>query len=180
MITKERLEDLIKQGGNIYYVDTNMFNKNIKSVCALALDKRKHIVGYDRYDFSLPEQDNRVLREEVGQYCEDIAYLKDIYEDIDEAKFCAEFQKVAKTIYLDLPTWEWMQPQEDEQDVRYNFYNYKHEPMGIKVTAQKIALYKNYNHIDFHATVEVFDNTKENYTLACRKAKELFLGVKDE
>ena len=179
MISKERLEELIEQCAIIYYIDTTWINPNIRYVCSLALDKRKHRVGYATYDFSLPDQENRVLRETTDENSEDIARLKDIYEGLDEAQFDVNFKRIARTEYLDLPTWEWMQPQEDEKDVRYNFYNYKHEPMGIKVTSQKIVLYKNYNHIDFHATVEIFDNTKENYTLACEKAKESFLGEQE-
>ena len=94
---------------------------------------------------------------------------------IEEAEWYKEFGCIERTERLELPTYEWTQPKEDEQDVYYSFYNYKHELMGIRVTKQKIALYKNYNHIELPSIIDIFDNTQENYTLACRKAKELFL-----
>lgn len=155
MITKERLEELIKQGATIW-----IFNK-VDGVYSVNLSL---LGGYMFSEYCVITENDGVL------------ILDHTYETKEEAEWHREFGCIERTERLELPTYEWMQPKESEQDVYYNFYNYNHELMGIRVTKQSIALYKSYRCSDLTSTVDIFDNTKENYTLACRKAKELFLG----
>ncbi len=179
MISKERLQELIEKGGTIYYIETNWVNKNIRYIGSLVLDKKKHIIGYDTYDFSLPEQENRVLREEIGQYDEGIAKLQDIYEDLEETKFDVEFKRVAKTTYLDLPTWE--EFIKDEKFIEGNEVGF-YDDVGIRykllktqyTTPKMICLFEEGIQGDY--ICEKYELTKENYILACKKCKELFLG----
>lgn len=90
-----------------------------------------------------------------------------------------EFGCIERTERLELPTWE----EDVRKDIlfsasggiRYVFMNKiktgysieKENPYIIRI--QKIGECDNF--IDY-------EHTKENYTLACRKAKELFLGEK--
>ena len=167
MITKERLEELIEQGAKIFYFDAYE-------------DNDWGIVEVDTKNFTFSHNENcytNFCKETYRTNPQPYKMFEDaLFETKEEAEWHKEFGYIFRIETLELPTYEWMQPKEDEQDVYYSFYNYKHELMGIRVTKQKIALYKSYRCSDLTSTVDIFDNTKENYTLACRKAKELFLG----
>lgn len=92
----------------------------------------------------------------------------EFFETKEEAEWHKEFGCIERTERLELPTWEEIQKYErfSFKDKNCNIYTL-HYISGFKSLA--ITGLAN----EFYA-----EATKENYTLACRKAKELFLGEK--
>lgn len=93
-----------------------------------------------------------------GKYC---------FETKEEAEWHKEFGCIERTERLELPTWE----QFDEQKFVW-FVDKKQNVCCLHYVDFS-------NRIFINVSGEVIDFgeiTKENYTLACRKAKELFLG----
>lgn len=174
MISKERLKELIEKNSVIYYIDTAWINSNIKYVCSMSLNNKKHTIGYSTYDFSLPEQDNMILKElNDDDYSEGIARLKDIYEDIEEAKFNAEFKRVARTQYLDIPTWE--QAEKIDKLVVCEFDDW----YRLQVCLSENIDDNGWIGIDSGGNCELYHwygANKQNYIEACKQFKKLFLG----
>lgn len=104
-------------------------------------------------------------------------YGKDCFETKEEAEWHKEFGCIERTERLELPTWE---------EVKHDFIDNKQsagnycvvEFLGFQEYSLDIVVYNG------DAMITISDEdfyeplTKENYTLACRKAKELFLGEK--
>lgn len=163
MISKERLEELIEQGATIYsneYGEIQLIKEN---------------------DLSLYEngQNNYILYalEPNKKYHNEI-FDEDLFETEEEAKWFAEFGCVERTERLELPTWE----EFNKWDKSIKFYNNSTKYsmyVFIKNKSTKncrIIIYADNGEQDWL----VFEQplTQENYILACRKAKELFLGEK--
>lgn len=152
MITKERLIELIEQGATIYELD---INSNIYPL---------YLIDY---------QDVKI--QEVEEYS-----LKRLYEHKEEAEWYKEFGCIERTERLELPTWEDVSKDFIPLKVasgQYPVVEFGDNSIEIIVNVNKdvqVVLWS-----DFVGNF-VAPLTKENYTLACRKAKELFLGVKDE
>ena len=151
MIEKKRLEELIEQGATIWGV-------------------------YD-YSYSTNKPNKKVEQINLDEFCH---YYKDIdefimfqgdsmfFETEEEAEWHKEFGCIERTERLELPTWEEFKNDGefsflDKQGFEWDLYSPDDET--------RISLVGGYDHYEF-------DYTKENYTLACRKAKELFLGEK--
>lgn len=156
MIDKERLEKLIKQGATIYrtYADVSVqevrLNKNYMKV------------------------DNAFLWQKMkGAFKSCGTPLDKLFETKEDAEWHKEFGCIERTERLELPTWE------DACDgITHNipFTTPKCQKVEMIICDEYIDIVSIYQSIiDFSKPL-----TKENYTLACRKAKELFLGEKDE
>lgn len=153
MISKERLEELIEQCATIYsneYGEIQLIKEN---------------------DLSLYEngQNNYILYalEPNKKYHNEI-FDEDLFETEEEAKWFAEFGHIERIERLELPTWEEFKNDGefsflDKQGFEWDLYSPDDET--------RISLVGGYNHFEY-------EYSKENYTLACRKAKELFLGEK--
>ena len=153
MISKERLEELIEQGATIYsneYGEIQLIKEN---------------------DLSLYEngQNNYILYalEPNKKYHNEI-FDEDLFETEEEAKWFAEFGCVERTEKLELPTWE-----EFEEKKFVWFFNSYHKCCLHYLNCNNKIFINNGDEV-----IEIGDFTKENYTIACRKAKELFLGEK--
>ena len=176
-ITKERLEELIQQNASIYYIEKTWINPNIKYVNSILLNNKNHRVGYFSYDFSLPEQENMCLRECFAENSTDIAILKDIYEDLETATFCAKFKGVPRIEYLDIPTWEEVENMNKfivcEIDDWYRLMVYF--PQEIDENG--------FIGIDAGGNCEIYHwdgATKENYLEACEQFVKIFKGERDD
>lgn len=153
MIEKERLEELIEQGATIY---SNEYGE-------IQLIKENDLILYEN------GQNNYILYalEPNKKYHNEI-FDEDLFETEEEAKWFAEFDCVERTEKLELPTWEEFKNDGefsflDKQGFEWDLYSPDDET--------RISLVGGYNHFEY-------EYSKENYTLACRKAKELFLGEK--
>jgi hypothetical protein len=159
MIEKERLKELIEQGAIIYEL---FENKNINQIQL--------------------ENNWTVLN---GGLYKDINYIRsfwigDLFETKEEAEWHKEFGCIERTERLELPTWEEL-GKKKEHYINFTtkgwtkcwleiYMPYKNDFGKILIT---------YADTDNKYYI-VYDKrlTKENYTLACRKCKELFLGEK--
>lgn len=150
MIEKGRLEELIEQGATIWTDEYRGSHFKIKLT--------KHFVAKLGDSFDL-----------YGYGCDYFGIpLNHLYETREEAEWYKEFGCIERTERLVLPTWEEIQKYErfDFKD-KYNHSYTLHYISGFKTLA-----------ISGWSTEYYAEATKENYTLACRKAKELFLGEK--
>lgn len=93
--------------------------------------------------------------------------VKNIFETKEDAEFYVEFSCIERTERLELPTWE----------------EFKNKDCVSFIT--RIGKKINILNYDFNNEIYISDNwyisetfeyTQDGYTLACRKAKELFLG----
>lgn len=154
MITKNRLKELIIQNATIY---GNGFGK-----IELISDN----------DISIYENGNNgyilYVLEPNKKYKNEI-FDEDLFETKEDAEWHNEFGCIERTERLVLPTWEEIQKYErfDFKD-KYNRSYTLHYISGFKTLA-----------ISGWSTEYYAPATKENYTIACRKAKELFLGEKE-
>lgn len=166
MISKQRLEELIEQGATIYSTDTKFYGL----VKWLELENKLDNLEFNRDG-------------EVKLFITDNGWwhwfnLNDLYEELEDIMWIKEFGNIERTIKLDLPKWE-----DIEKDK--NFHYIRHYVI-TKNFSFFIEIYKFTNQISISwsggckKTDPRFDEnwelTKENYTLACRQAKELFLG----
>ena len=151
MIKKERLEELIEQGATVCNAYKDWDN-----------------VWHCRFG-NVVQEENHLLFKENGSSLSVIMHnTNNLYETKEQAEWEWEFGCIERTERLELPTWE-------------EFKN-KYCIEFTAKTGNKVNILDFVNEIyisddcEFSAT---FERTKEGYTLACRKAKELFLGVSD-
>lgn len=155
MISKERLEELIEQEATIYDPDTMW-----KSIGEIKLNKKMKIKD-GRLDGDLGDLGLK------GAMCSCFVPLEDLVESKEEAEWIIEFGCIERTERLELPPWEefeekkfvWFVDKSQNQCCLY-YLNVANK-IFINVSGE---------------VIEIGDFTKENYTIACRKTKELFLG----
>lgn len=151
MITKERLQELIEQRADVYMA--RYYTEGI------------HLE---------PENFEVNDKELVFKYKIYVVPLEDLFETQYEAEWHKEFGNIIRTERLELPSWE-------------EFKN-RECPFGFNDNAKiyRYYVYKDLKRIEIReyfgrGARVVFSEplTKENYILACRKCKELFLGGED-
>lgn len=163
MISKERLEELIEQG-NAYIYDKYR---------AYSLRNREEKTGdfYWKRQVEVVDDCLHYVYED-GDNCENFdSYIKleDLYETKEETEWHKEFGCIERTERLELPTWEEIC---DGATHNIPFTTPKVQKVEMIICDEYIDIVSIYQSIiDFSKPL-----TKENYTLACRKAKELFLG----
>jgi hypothetical protein len=167
-ISKERLEELIEQGATIWTNDFEeiKLDKNTCEVCEVKTLSGEHL--YWVFDFEY--EFNNVKHNAKFD-------LDELEEDVEKCRWEREFGCIERRIRLDLPKWEDIEKDKDFHYIR-NFIINNNFSFFIEI-------YKFTNKISIHwsngcnKTDPRFNKnwelTKENYILACRKAKELFL-----
>lgn len=157
MIKKERLEELIEQGATVCNAYKDWDN-----------------VWHCRFG-NVVQEENHLLFKENGSSLSVIMHnTNNLYETKEQAEWEWEFSCIERTERLELPTWE---------DLKncLNRFCYFTDCCGreyclsyIRAT-NKLRLRYFIDELD-EEECGVWELTKENYTLACRKCKELFLG----
>lgn len=152
MISKERLEALIKEGATVYEV---------------------------KYTYKGLYVDEYNLKNIPTYYKSHLDFFQDIhiiFETKEETEWYREFGCVERTERLELPTWEDVSKDFIPLKVgsgQYPVVEFGDNSIEIIVNVNKdiqIVLWCNFIS-NFEAPL-----TKENYILACRKCKELFLA----
>ena len=146
MITKQRLEELIEQGATIWTVNGSGNINPVKTNKTCEIQRQ-------------------YLMKEGQIY----SYIEQTFETQEDAKWHKEFGNITRTERLELPTWE-----EFKKEEYFKFGNTE------IFTCQGVLLIKtkktSINDIVYDDLVFQKKFDKENYILACRKCKELFLG----
>ena len=175
MITKQKLEELIEQRRQIFAVAFYNCKENTKVVAGIAKIYlvESHEINFDgcktAYDLSdLPYFDKK--------------YLFETLEEADaEANLIKEFENIKRTERLDLPLWG-----------EFNKNTQLADFVGKNKNRYKLLCYNLINDDNSKQVIDILEYTdgdcgnifrepltKENYILACRKCKELFLGVEN-
>lgn len=146
MISEERLEEIIKNKGVVWVYST--YSKPYR-ILPITFDGEREI---DSHTFCLNWN------------------VKNIFETKEDAEFYVEFNCIERTERLKLPNWE------EKNCIIYTFYS----PIKKGGKQYEFRLFKGGNITIWRTNdmYQVFNEsaTKENYTIACRKVKELFLG----
>ena len=163
MITKSRLEELIKQGATVYYAD-----RDVRFFIPIFLNKDFMIKGKE-----LSHKEN----------CVKDTLLEDLYETEEQAEWASKYQRIPRTEYLDLPTWEELIDKKKNRRFYINEFVCRNEydllvvcSLGVdfegKIEVRNVSL----NHkLLFQAPL-----SEENYEKACDLCVKLFKGESDE
>ena len=165
MISKERLEELIEQGATIYEVKYNNINPVSLTNKIRCIYYKNGVIAFE------PRPDEKYLHHK---------YFKNLFETEEEAVWQKEFGCIEMSIKLDLPKWEDIEKDNNFHYIR-NYQINKNFSFFIEIYkfANVIKISGNYGILKTDKKFdEMWDLTKESYLLACRKAKELFLGEK--
>lgn len=154
MITAERLEELIKQGGLIYAIW--FFNHEIEAV-NIGKHKRWEVYDGRLYSYYLNGQDD----EEYD--------CNDLFETLEQAEWALE-TKTARIERFEPPMWE-------DIEVVYTF-DFITKGLHLRFAMDKhldvIVVYKLFNGLEKDSTIFDEHATKENYIKACEIVRDLF------
>ena len=155
MISKERLQELIKQEATIWVKNQycNAYDVELSNYNYVAITDNKESLMF--LDYSIQEDDpERVL----------VDYLENLYE----TKEYAEWASIAtyRTEIFNPPAWKYFLENEE-----YIFWTKNHKQTHIMTLGAKYLVVET----DFERFY-TGDLTKENYIKACTIARKLFLG----
>ena len=168
MITKERLQELIEQEAMIYTITIN-----------------------NRLDYFRLKKDWYVMNDELREYkLSKHAFrhwwIGNLYENKEDAEWIIEFGCIERTERLELPTWEEFL-ELSRHDINFHFIT-KDREINYIVIGNDIYMHNDMLKPKDEWTIVIHNEddeyifekpaTKENYTIACERARELFLGEK--
>lgn len=168
MITKERLEELIKQGGEVYDEVKDKLIKLNKKTCHL-------VMSYPSKDIDMLEIKYKVGKYEYHYVDHYIANLTDDTNDIERAKNEIERLNWERKTYTER-TERFEPPMWDEIKNYYDFrfvVNNKCLRLYVRKDVDCIVIFTEDDDRIFED-----DATKENYEKACRIVRDLFKGEK--
>lgn len=154
MITKERLEELIKQGATIYKLIEN------------------EILEYNIFNNPDLRSAYKVVNNELFFSNVIMTKLEDLFETKEDAEFAQEFKDIKRMEVLNLPTFEELKKFERFDFKAKDGHRYTiHFISGSNILVI-VGIFKN----EYYG-----EATKENYIEACKIVKNLFIGEnKDE
>ena len=165
MISKELLKELIEKGATIY---SNEYGE-------IQLIKENALILYEN------GQNNYILYalEPNKKYHNEI-FDEDLFETEEEAKWFAEFGCIERTERLVLPTWEELFKEDRVLDCYTQEFGIVKNRSFIGVVLLGVDFTNEIVEVRIGSD-QIFCEllTKENYTIACRKTKELFLGKQE-
>lgn len=165
MITIERLQELIDKKEKIYYMQQNdingvwipLENVSIEENTYKELVLRNSGIGWY---LGCPQS-----------YSINSLPLQDLYETKEEAEFTKEFKNITRIETLNLPTFEELK--------KFERFDFKAKD-GHRYTIHFISGFNTLAITGIIKNEYYGEATKENYFEACRIAKNLFLGVKED
>lgn len=158
MIEKSRLEGLIKQGATIYEAKYGKVNP---------VDLTKQKVRF------ISEKMNMIdFEPSMEEKYSNHKYFHRLYETKEQAEWASKYQRISRTEYLDLPTWEEFKG--SEKPIRFCGDDWEVYELGIRLNLNEIYLdliedYDTYTQRRYKAT-------EENYIKACDLCIKLFKG----
>lgn len=151
MISKKRLEELIKQGATIY-CPYYMYYDGVE------LDNQDYVDDEFLYIF------RQVWKKESGY---DKFRFRYLFETKEEAEFALKYKNIERTDTLNLPTWE----EFDEQKFVW-FVDKNQRQCCLYYLNRTDKIFINVN----GDVINIGELNKGNYLKACEVAKKLFLG----
>lgn len=169
MITKERLEELIKEKATIYILVKKQFIAGTSSfieIVELPL-KNYHGISVEKYNKINNCKPHLYQGGEFMPY-EKVAELEDLFETEEDARWELEMT-ATRTETLKMPTWE----EFNNQDKLITFRTYSHNCHFFKY-GKYIVIRAFYG----QGGMDIFSKTlsKENYIEACKLCLKLFKG----
>ena len=163
-MTKERLEELIKQGVTVWIDDFGEYKLDEKhcEICKIN-DLRGNFLG--RYCFWYEYDYN-------GEKCHSECELEDIEENVERVKWHWEMD-ACRTERFEPPMWE-----EIKDEYKLDFVKQPDKPIYFYVGKEINVIFIRDVYED--ELIEVFDATKENYEKACEIVRDLFKGGENE
>lgn len=161
MITKERLEKLIKRGGTIYSIFGGLQRVGLKPC-------ENFIKANNLYEI-----DERKVETNEAQVF--IGSLGSLFETKEDAEFALRYQEIPRTEYLeylDLPTWEEIKNLKDKTIISFYAKDTTHGIVSVHI-------FRKFFNVESEDQVYLFKKlTKENYIESCELCRKLFLGEK--
>ena len=158
MISKERLEELIKEEKIVYIPDDLWGTIGTLNLKKDFLIKEGRIHG-ELGDLGLE-----------GASCSCSIPFEDLYETKDDAEFALEFGNITRTETLKLPTWEEFKKLIDKDN--FHFIDKNHSMYTLAGWKGDINIFSP----DDDTISITMKLTQENYITACRICKKIFLG----
>lgn len=158
-MTKEQLEELIKQEEWVWLIDD-------EQTIGLESSNKFHIFGL-KLSNKFHVKDNSLRSEVETVY----ATLNNIFETKDRAEWALK-TTAERTERFEPPMWEDMQ-KILQQEPYYNFVFVKNNSVYEFVVSDKLGV-RNYDCIDLDKCLFFGNSTKENYIKACEIVRDLF------
>ena len=160
MISKERLQELIKQEATIWVENQycNAYDVELSNYNYIAITDDKESLMF--LDYSIQEDDPESVF---------VDYLENLYETKEDAEFAREFKNITRTETLNLPTWEELNIIDE-----IKIYGENGKQYLVQADEYDISVYASDGY-DF-ILYKRFERTKDNYIKACTIARKLFLG----
>ena len=160
MISKERLQELIKQEATIWVENQycNAYAVELSHYYYVAITDNKESLMF--LDYSIQEDDPESVF---------VDYLENLYETKEDAEFAREFKNITRTETLNLPTWEELNIIDE-----IKIYGENGKQYLVQADEYDISIYASDGY-DF-LLYKRFERTKDNYIKACTIARKLFLG----
>lgn len=158
MITKERLEELTKQGTKVYYV-----NKKIKEI----------FINTDNTMFYKDYVKIKMKGLYNNTYYEN-KYFNRFFETQEEAEFYKNFGNIKRTERLNLPTWERLNEILENQgyfEIEFSKNEFEDVSLYIANNKMKIVI----TGLDYMSGFDG-DFNKESYFNICKEIKNMFLS----
>lgn len=168
MITKERLEELIKEKATIYKIRDSMID------------------DYQLCSCNYLENNELIYGNVLTNYCiRWIGKLEDLFETKEDAEFALKYQNITRTETLSLPTWEEISNRKEyslsfcAKQSRYCLcidMPYRKDEGCIVLVRQSDPANRTVMECEF----ERIPATKANYIEACELCRKLFLWEEEE
>lgn len=162
MISKERLQELINQGATIYGVDYGRIL--MADIVEIKTKDMRYNDSHDNFQYLYKESGDCYLYE---------FYEENLFETKEDAEWHKEFGCIERTERLNITDWQKFKNRDENFGFTVEDYSYKCFTDGIEI--ELVEFWGQGGRSLFKAPL-----TKENYMLACRKCKEIFLGDKEQ
>ena len=171
MISRKRIAELIEQEGGCYVLDDYQIGYvHLK----LKYEPELYVNGKDGYILYIYCNDKKDYKEEI--------FDEDLFETEEEAEWHKEFSCIERTERLELPTWEEINLIPNTRSFcifcAYNSYydEYCKYILDRDIENDQFIIISHEFGEKAGDVIWAKKFTKENYLIACRKCKELFLG----
>ncbi len=158
MISRKRLEELIKQEATIWVKNQyyNAYDVELSNYNYVAITDNKESLMF--LDYSIQEDDPESVL---------VDYLENLYETKEDAEFAKEFKNITRTEILNLPTFEELK--------KFERFDFKSKD-GHRYTIHFISCFNTLAITGIIKNEYYGEATKANYIKACTIARKLFLG----